>query len=186
MPQYLHHMAKHWIENQGLDTPIPATIRSIADLRIGMMARIVNPEYTNEYPHPVEIVGLQRVPGRLENVTIVDSDSKCILDGFKATDFVEIFPSVSQPLQPTEKPAQTTIEIDGKEFQLDPNFFKDLKDPDTESPYLLTSPSKRQFCLIRTAQDRTLLFAASYPNFLESKRTFWIREAADGTLSQVH
>lgn len=68
----------------------PTGILCIKDLRIGMRAEVIHPEYAVDYREPVEITGIELHYGT-ENITVLDSGFR--YDGWQAKDLL-ILPSM--------------------------------------------------------------------------------------------
>lgn len=64
----------------------------ITELRLGMMARIIHPEYAAEYPNPVQIVMLERTQDGSENIAVAEAGVHGCVDGWKA-EHLEIIPN---------------------------------------------------------------------------------------------
>ena len=71
-------------------------ILKLEELTVGMIARIIHPEYANEYPEDVEIVCIDKDSG--ENVTILDCGYR--YDGWKAKDLLIIGMSPAMIIMP--------------------------------------------------------------------------------------
>lgn len=72
----------------------------ITELRLGMMARIIHPEYAAEYPNPVQIVMLERKQDGRENIAVAEAGVPGCVDGWKA-EHLEIIPN-NNDLPPKE------------------------------------------------------------------------------------
>lgn len=64
----------------------------ITELRLGMMARIIHPEYAAEYQNPVQIVMLERTQDGRENIAVAEAGVPGCVDGWKA-EHLEIIPN---------------------------------------------------------------------------------------------
>ena len=66
----------------------------ITELRLGMMAKIIHPEYAAEYPNPVQIVMLERTQDGGENIAVAEANVPGCVDGWKA-EHLEIIPNAT-------------------------------------------------------------------------------------------
>lgn len=76
----------------------------ITELRLGMMARIIHPEYAGEYPNPVQIVMLERTQDGRENIAVAEAGVPGCVDGWKA-EHLEIIPNETSAATGSERSA---------------------------------------------------------------------------------
>ena len=75
----------------------------ITELRLGMMAKIIHPEYAAEYPNPVQIVMLERTQDGGENIAVAEANVPGCVDGWKA-EHLEIIPNAAVEARPHGAP----------------------------------------------------------------------------------